>query len=184
MPEPEEVPFVTGSFSTGFYLISLVFATALGFRQSAWESSRGDIYLFLLHRPLRREAIFRMKLAIGTGVFLVCASVPIVVYGSWAATSGTHAGPFEWSMTASYWQVVLLLPLVYLCAFLSGLRPARWFGTRLLPLAASLAMLFLMTLRVGVVGPWRAVDGGVGRVAGWDYLFRGENERICLKGAK
>jgi hypothetical protein len=29
------------------------------------------------------------------------------------------------------------MPLVYLGAFLSGLRPARWYGTRLLPLAAS-----------------------------------------------
>lgn len=144
-PNPEEVPFVSGGFTSGFTLISLVFAIALGFRQSAWEASRGT-YLFLLHRPLRREAIFLMKLAIGTSVFSICASVPIVLYGSWAALPGTHAGPFEWSMTGSTWQLVLLMPLVYLGAFLSGLRPARWFGTRLLPLVAPLALLFLMNL--------------------------------------
>lgn len=143
MPGPEDVPFVTGGFTTRFTLISLVFAAALGFRQSAWEASRGT-YLFLLHRPLRREAIFLMKLAIGASVLLIGASFPIVLYGSWAAMPGTHAGPFEWSMTGSAWRLTLLMPLAYLGAFLSGLRPARWFGTRLLPLAASLVLLGLM----------------------------------------
>jgi hypothetical protein len=141
--ETEAVPFVTGGFMGGFTLISLVFAVALGFRQSAWESSRGT-YLFLLHRPLRREAIFLVKLAIGIGVFLCCASLPVVLYGCWAATPGYHDGPFEWSMSQSAWRLALLTPLVYLGAFLSGLRPARWFGTRLLPLAASLLFLLLL----------------------------------------
>jgi hypothetical protein len=145
MPQAEEIPFVSGGFTGGYTLISLVFAAVLGFRQSAWESSRGT-YLFLLHRPLRRETIFLTKLAIGLSVLLICASVPIVLYGSWAARPGNHAGPFEWSMTGWTWRFLLQLPLVYLGAFLSGLRPARWFGTRLLPLAASLALLFLLNL--------------------------------------
>lgn len=143
--QPEAVPFTSGDFMGGFTLISLVFAVALGFRQSAVEASRGT-YLFLLHRPLRREAIFLVKLAIGASVLLIGASVPIVLYGCWAAALGTHAGPFEWSMTGSAWSLALQMPLVYLGAFLSGLRPARWFGTRLLPLAASLLVLLLLSL--------------------------------------
>jgi hypothetical protein len=142
-----EVPF-TGDFEL-FSLISAVFAVALGFRQSAWESGRGT-YLFLLHRPLSRDAIFLTKLATGVGVFLCCAAVPVVLYGAWAAVPGHHPGPFEWSMTAPTWQTVFLMPLLYLGAFLSGLRPARWFGTRLLPLVAALALLVL----VGNL-PWR-----------------------------
>ena len=47
-------------------------------------------------------------------------------------------------MTESAWQRALLMPLLYLGAFLSGLRPARWFGTRLLPLIASVVLLILM----------------------------------------
>jgi hypothetical protein len=143
--EREAIPFVSGDFTTGFTLISVVFAVALGFRQSAIEASRGT-YLFLLHRPLRREAIFLVKLAIGITVLLCCASLPIVLYGWWAAVPGHHDGPFEWSMSASAWSLTLLMPLVYLGAFLSGLRPARWFGTRLLPLSATLALLFLLML--------------------------------------
>jgi hypothetical protein len=139
---PEDVPF-TGDFYGVFEFLSVLFAIALGFRQSAWESARGT-YLFLLQRPLRREVVFLTKLAVGAGVLLACGSVPVLVYATWAAAPGHHAGPFEWSMANEVWKLLFLMPLVYLGAFLSGLRPARWFGTRLLPLAAALALLFLV----------------------------------------
>jgi hypothetical protein len=139
----EDVPFVGGEFSGWFWIISALFAVALGFRQSAWESARGT-YLFLLHRPLRRSAIFLTKLATGLGVFLVCSSVPIVVYGAWAATPGHHPSPFTWSMTVPAWEALTLISLLYLGAFLSGLRPARWFGTRLLPLMGVLIVVVLL----------------------------------------
>jgi hypothetical protein len=145
-----DVPF-RGGFLEWFMLVSAVFAAALGFRQSAWESAQGT-YLFLLHRPRSRDAIFLTKLAVGAGVFLLCAAVPIVVYGTWAALPGHHASPFEWSMTANAWGIALLMLLLYLGAFLSGLRPARWFGTRLLPLVA--VAVFLMLLNSA---PWRPV---------------------------
>jgi hypothetical protein len=145
---PEDVPFTSGDFMSVFTVISVVFAAALGFRQSAWESSRGT-YLFLLHRPMRRATIFLTKLATGIAVFLFCSSVPIVLYAAWASMPGRHAGPFEWSMTDPAWQLAFVMPLLYLGAFLSGLRPARWFGTRLLPLAASIVLLVLVS-----VLPW------------------------------
>jgi hypothetical protein len=140
------VPFLDGGFAVMHILLSVVFAVALGFRQSAWESSRGT-YLFLLHRPLRWETIFLVKLATGAAVLLICASLPIVLYAWWAALPGHHPGPFEWSMTGPAWRLTFLLLLLYLGAFLSGLRPARWFGTRLLPLIGSLlALIFLFEL--------------------------------------
>jgi len=142
---PEDVPFTTGDFTSIFTFISVVFAAALGFRQSAWESSRGT-YLFLLHRPIRRATIFLTKLTTGIAVFLLCSSVPIVLYAAWASMPGRHAGPFEWSMTGPAWRLSFLMPLLYLGAFLSGLRPARWFGTRLLPLAASIALLVVASI--------------------------------------
>src|ERR1700693_5183086 len=63
------VPFVDGEFMGWFVFISVVFAIALGFRQSAWESSKGT-FLFLLHRPASRDKIFLTKLAAGAGVLL------------------------------------------------------------------------------------------------------------------
>lgn len=146
-----EVPFTGSSGALLFILVSLVFAGALGFRQSATEAARGT-FLFLLHRPLARGQVFLTKLATGIGLLVACASVPILLYGTWAAVPGHHAGPFDWSMTIGYWQTVILMPLVYLGAFLSGIRPARWFGTRLLPLFAVLMFLIL----VGYSSWWRA----------------------------
>jgi ABC-type transport system involved in multi-copper enzyme maturation permease subunit len=140
----EEVPFTGGGFATFFTFVSVVFAVALGFRQSAWESSRGT-FLFLLHRPVPRNGIILTKLAVGAGAFLFCAGLPIVVYASWAAVPGHHPSPFAWSMTGPAWQLLFLLPLLYLGAFLSGLRPGRWFGTRLLPLIASVTFLVLLS---------------------------------------
>ncbi len=39
-------------------------------------------------------------------------------------------------MTWPVFLVWLIIPLAYLGAFASGIRPARWFGSRLLPLFA------------------------------------------------
>jgi hypothetical protein len=39
-------------------------------------------------------------------------------------------------MTTPAFQIWLLMPLAYLGAFASGIRQARWFGSRLLPLVA------------------------------------------------
>ena len=116
----------------GFVAFSL--AIALGFRQSVWELVQGTAP-FLLHRPMSRHAIILSKLLAGAGLLLACTLVPILIYAAWAATPGTHPGPFEWSMTGPLVHIWLVMPLIYLGAFASGIRPARWFGSRLLPLS-------------------------------------------------
>jgi hypothetical protein len=131
-----------------FIVVSGLLGIALGFRQSAWEAGRGT-FQFLLHRPVRRDVIFLTKLATGAGVFLLCTGLPLLLYALWAAAPGRNAAPFEWSMTGFAWRLWFVMPLVYLGAFLSGLRPARWYGTRLLPLAAC-----AMTAAGLIILPW------------------------------
>jgi hypothetical protein len=133
--EVPDVPFVEGNFLIILFFIGVALAITLGFRQSAWEPSQGTA-LYLLHLPLARHAIFLTKLLTGIGILFVCTLLPILIYGSWAAMPRTHAGPFEWSMTAPAFHIWLLMPLAYLGAFASGIRPARWFGSRLLPLVS------------------------------------------------
>jgi ABC-type transport system involved in multi-copper enzyme maturation permease subunit len=148
-PGTREIPFTGVDFLFGFITIAVVLAVALGFRQSAVESSRGT-FLFLLHRPLSRNAILFTKLASGLAVFLVCLVLPLVSYAAWASIPRQFPGPFWWSMTAPAWWTVLVIPTLYLGAFLSGIRPARWFGTRLLPLvAASVAVIVIYAM------PWK-----------------------------
>lgn len=131
-----EVPFVGSEFGNFYALVTIGLALALGFRQSAWESTQ-ETYLFLLHRPVSRNAIFLTKLAVGTAVLLACASAPILSFGWWASIPGHIPGPFVWSMTGSAWFSALFSVVLYLGAFLTGIRPARWFGTRLLPVLAT-----------------------------------------------
>lgn len=140
--EMETLPFVSGEFLSYFTILVALFGMALGFRQSAWEASRGT-YLFLLHRPVSRQAVFALKLAVGVLVLWACSAIPILLYGWWAATPGQHPSPFRWAWTMGAWWVVGVSVLVYLGAFLSGLRPARWFGTRLLPLVGTVVLMVL-----------------------------------------
>jgi hypothetical protein len=133
--EVPDVPFVDGNFLTILFFIGVALAITLGFRQSAWEPNQGTA-LYLLHLPLARHTIFLTKLSTGVGILLVCTVLPILIYATWAALPRTHAGPFEWSMTNEAFHIWLSMPLAYLGAFASGIRPARWFGSRLLPLLA------------------------------------------------
>jgi ABC-type transport system involved in multi-copper enzyme maturation permease subunit len=133
--EAPDVPFVEGHFLPILFFIGAALAITLGFRQSAWEPSQGTA-LYLLHLPLTRRTIFLTKLFSGIGLLLACTLLPILIYATWAAIPGTHPGPFEWSMTWQAFQLWLFMPIVYLGAFASGIRPARWFGSRLLPLVS------------------------------------------------
>jgi ABC-type transport system involved in multi-copper enzyme maturation permease subunit len=133
--EPPDVPFVQDRFASILFFIGAALAITLGFRQSAWEPSQGTAQ-YLLHLPLWRRTIFLTKLTTGISLLLGCTLLPILIYAIWAAMPATHAGPFEWSMTVPAFQIWLIMPLAYLGAFASGIRPARWFGSRLLPLFA------------------------------------------------
>jgi hypothetical protein len=140
---PSLFPFLHDSFQTPFTFVAAALAIVLGLRQSAWEPSQGTAH-YLLHLPLSRSSLFLSKLFVGIGLLLACTLLPIVSYGVWASTPGTHAAPFEWSMARPVFQIWLTMPLIYLGAFLAGIRPARWYGSRLLPLVAVALPAFLL----------------------------------------
>lgn len=129
------IPFLDGVFLGSFTFVSIGFTIGLGLWQTLSESNRGT-WLFLLHRPVGRRTILGVKLLTGLCVYLLASVISIIIYYLWAATPGTHASPFEWWMTWPVWRAWIMLPTCYLGAFLTGLRPGRWFGTRLLPLLA------------------------------------------------
>ncbi len=135
-----QIPFQDGRFVFRSILVSALFGTLLGIRQSWWESVRGTS-VFLLHRPIARRAVFGTKLAAGAALFLFATGLPLVVYSLWAARPGTHPSPFYWSMTGTCWLFWLAMTTVYASAFLTGLRDAHWFGSRLFPLVSVLLPL-------------------------------------------
>jgi hypothetical protein len=150
----QAIPFVSdqSNFHSFFFIAGLL-AFVVGLWQTLMESSR-NTYQFLLHRPLSRNAIFGTKLAVGIAGVSAVSAVPILYYALWAATPGNHASPFEWSMTGWTWRLWIQMPLLYAGAFLSGLRPARWFGSRLLPLACAVAIILVGEfVTVSLTGP-------------------------------
>ncbi|MEX2316524.1 MAG: hypothetical protein WD669_05190 [Pirellulales bacterium] len=140
----QTLPFVSDSFGGFLTLLIGAMAIALGIKQSVWELGQNS-YLFLLHRPAGRRLIFSVQLLVGGGLVLAVGGLAIVAYALWVATPGNSPKPFFWSMTGSAWQLTACLLLVYLGTFLSGIRPARWFGTRLAPLVTSGGVAFAVS---------------------------------------
>jgi len=134
--------FLNDGFSTMAIIFVGGLAVALGLKQTAWEHGRSTFY-FLLHRPIERWQVVATKLVVGFLLLLVILATAIVWYGTWVSSPGKRAVPFEWSMSLNAWKLALTLPLVYLGAFLSGMRPGKWFGTRLIPLAAAAVLALL-----------------------------------------
>jgi hypothetical protein len=149
----EVIPFVQDTLAWWIFCVAGILAAVIGLWQTAWESSQGT-FQFLLHRPLPRREIFAIKLLVGVAVSLIACGLPIGVYALWAAMPGTHDSPFAWSMTGWAWVLWLEMPLIYLGAFLSGLRPARWYASRFMPLAAGLVLLSLCSLLFLALGWW------------------------------
>lgn len=130
-----ESPFVVRDAGFMLTLVGAIFAVVLGFWQTASDGWNGA-WQFLLHRPVSRKSVLLSKLLTGWSVLLVLSAWPIVVLAWWAQQPGSYAAPFEWWMTESFWRRWWMVPVLYLAAFACGLRPARWWGTRLMPLVA------------------------------------------------
>lgn len=144
------VPFVHDRFSEPFVVVGTLLAVSLAVWQSVAES-RGEAWLFMLHRPVSRRVILLSKLLIGLGVVTVCTALPILVYAAWASRPGSVAAPFEWGMTEIAWRQWAALTPIYLGTLLTMLLPARWVGTRLLPVVAVFGWL---VGRETAIGTW------------------------------
>jgi hypothetical protein len=134
-PEYEGIPFLQGQFKSYMMNVTICLALACGFRQTMWEEGY-KTWPFLFHRPVPFGHIILTKLCVGIGICLIPAGLTILAYACWAAFLRQTPAPFYWGMTIDTWRMWWSFPLLYLGAFLSGFRPARWIGTRLFPLIA------------------------------------------------
>lgn len=148
---PGTIPFIYGDFTWQLAITAGVLAIALGFKQSLGDL-RSGAHQFVLTRPVTRHNVYLTKISVGLALHLLIAALPVVIYSIWAATPGTHASPFAWSMTIPTWLTWAATSLVYLGAFLSGLRSAAWMGTRLAPVIAASAAALLCVALSPIVG--------------------------------
>ena len=118
-----------------------------------WVSWSGELPRFCCIVPCL-GAIILTKLLSGTGLLLACTALPIVIYGGWAAIPGTHAGPFEWWMTASRGAAVADDAARLSRCVRQRHPPRAWFGSRLLPLVTVVLPAFVLQFALlGPLGP-------------------------------
>jgi len=133
------IPFVNSEGITGLGLYGSIAAIALAMRQTVGESVQGT-WIFLLHRAVSRKWIVLHKIIAGLSVFYLITGLPFAGYTLWAATPGTHASPFRWEFVLPTFVLWLSLSVMYLGAFLCGVRAANWVGSRLLPLVGTMGL--------------------------------------------
>lgn len=118
-------------------------AGLLGLVQTIRESFEGT-WAYFLHRPGSRRQLLTMKiLAGGSGYLMICGAFLIghILIGL-LRHSETH--PMQWWLVDVIVQFSLAGLIVYLGGFLAGIRKAKWYVSRLFPLATAVAIWLLV----------------------------------------
>jgi hypothetical protein len=110
----------------------------LGITQYFFET-RPDNWAFVVHRPVRRAALFTAKVIAGLLLLHLALGIPLLICALWSSHPGHAASPFYWGMTLAPLADVLQSTLWYFTGIVLTMRPARWYGSRLLP--GSLALV-------------------------------------------
>lgn len=123
-----------------------IFGAVLGWLQIHNER-RPDLWAFLLHRPITRTQIFLGKALAGLGLYAAVVGLPLLVFILWALWPGHVAAPFEPKMLRPLASHILAGVAFYFAGMLTGLRQARWYGSRALGLGLPLIAFLVMQIR-------------------------------------
>ena len=110
---------------------------ALGLLQILPELRR-DQWAFLVHRPASRTTLYLGKIIPGLCLYGLAVSLPLLGLAAWDAAPGHVPAPFDFRFTLSGWAAILTGVPFYFAGLLVALRPARWYGSRALPVVAAL----------------------------------------------
>lgn len=144
-PYLHPLPFFNKDLMLQLSLVGTGLAIILAAWQT-WGESLQRTWNFLLHRPLKRNTIIRVKLAVGLTLLLAGTGLPLLVYAIWAAIPGRHANPFQWWMTLLMLRVWFATTMIYLGVFLCGIREARWCASRFWPMLPAGVILYVQYL--------------------------------------
>jgi ABC-type transport system involved in multi-copper enzyme maturation permease subunit len=114
-----------------------IFGVILGWLQIHAER-HPDLRAFLLHRPIEPATILAGKLLSGAGLYALAAGGPLLGLVIYAVLPGDVAAPFECAMLLPVCAVFLLGLVFYGAGLLTGLRSARWYGSRIFGLGPAL----------------------------------------------
>jgi hypothetical protein len=145
-PRATGQPLVSGAFLMSTAWFCGIFGAVLGWLQIHNER-RPDLWAFLIHRPVTRTTIFLGKVIAGLGLYAVVAGLPLLGFIVWARLPGRVAAPFEPAMLLPVTAYFLAGTVSYFAGMLTGLRQARWYGSRALGLGVALIVVLIMAER-------------------------------------
>ena len=105
---------------------------------------RRDQWAFLVHRPVPRDVIFGGKVIAGLLLYLLATLLPAVITLAWRAMPGHIPAPFDMRLALPGLADILTGTAYYFAGLLIALRPARWYGSRVLPLPAAVICSFMV----------------------------------------
>jgi hypothetical protein len=137
-------PLTDGNFLMSTTWFCGIFSAVLGWLQ-IYNERRPDLWAFLVHRPVTRTSIFLSKAIAGLSLYVLAAGLPLLGYIAWARLPGHVAAPFEPAMLRPAAILFLAGTVAYFAGLLTGLRQARWYGSR----GLGLGVAALVLLRIG-----------------------------------
>lgn len=134
-------PIAHGAYLGKLALLCYAVGGGLGFLMSCKEDFR-KTWSFLLHRPVKPSVVLLAKLAAGTTLYLVATVVPFLLLCWWSSVPRHYYAPWAPELMYPGLDLIARGCLIFLGAFLSGAREARWYGTRLAPLAGAASFMW------------------------------------------
>lgn len=126
-----------------FLTISVVLAIVMGLVQCLAEDFQRT-WRYVLAFPGGWPRIVKLKLACGAAVWLAWSVGSIVICLIVIAFDHGPPGETYGRMFDPMLRILFSVPIVYLGAFLTALRPAHWIFSRLMPLGGVLLCWFLL----------------------------------------
>ena len=131
----DSVDTLSGNLSTIVGAGAIISGVALAIAQFALNqksSSRN----FLLHRNLTTRQIFLAKAIVGALLYVLAVFVPLSATAVYLEWIGPERLPTSWHQTVPAFSCSFFGFSFYFGTCMVICRPARWFGTRLLPIGA------------------------------------------------
>jgi ABC-type transport system involved in multi-copper enzyme maturation permease subunit len=137
------------------YIASMIFVLCAGLWQSARELTP-NTYQFLLQRPVERTTVFGVKIGFGMLVCMVVGLAPSILFTAWMQDFVRRDDDYVHAVLGLCGGVWL----IYFGALLSGLWPARWYGSRFYPLLAGILLYILLQSTYSMLDhlAWRPHD--------------------------
>ncbi len=152
---------LSGSLVAAAGAAAFIVAVALACAQFAFAQPT-SARAFLLHRKQSARQIFHAKVAVGTLFYAFAVFVPLAYTAFYLEWMGPERLPTTW------YQTIPAMVFSFFCfSFYFGVslvinRPARWLGTRLLPLFASAITTLTYFIVTGPISIFELVILGVG----------------------